>query len=364
MTEYRVIRVPLPTHLLKAIDRLVDTGAAGYSSRAELIRDAVEAMVLEVTYGVDGEPHQRADVSGTAGLTSPDDSASQPEQQRVKHGVADMGGVSSALSSLRAASMLGPCPPCAIVTDGKAVVSDDRLFGLHNRDYPTLWAAQKVAELTCVAPVPVDDFYRVVAQSAWDFGERLAAFETRGGQKLTALFPTNRSKPESSEGAFLNFAVGSHRRVEGEITARGPLYLWRLCQLVSDGDRLLIGLTHHGVELLESLAELTVEAPHGSELAERFLGYLRRYAPQDWQGFEETVAFLAAGTSRRGLVEAMAAAHSDWTETVAATNAAGYVARGREWGLIAPNQADGKYVLTEVGVKFLESTKEIEHVDN
>jgi hypothetical protein len=347
MPESRILRVPLPVPLVKDIDRIIEAGKSGYETRTEFIRDAIEAMTLEVLYGEDAP----APGPGAGDSTSTNEG--------------DRGDASApSVSVLHSNTLLGPCPPCALITNGAAEVVDEPLFGLHNRDYPSLWVARQLAAMTANENIPAQDFYAAVSRAAWSYGERLFALERATGKKLTALFPTNRAKPESSEGAFVNFALGSYRHDAGRIRASGPLFVWRLAQLQQEDGQLLIGLTPEGHALLDDLAEVSLDTPHERDHALRFLRHLREFASRDLDGLEETLRMIARGLNRPHLVEELSTAHSEWTETVASTNAAGYVARAREWGLVAPRQAQGKYVLTDFGSQFLESNTGGAHVDN
>jgi hypothetical protein len=335
--DYRVIRVPLPVALLHEIDEIVMSGRGGFEARADVVREAVEALVAELKYGLaDPEPDRLS--------ASVEDSMSQSPS--VTSSAHRLGSAGAELS------VLGPRPNSEVVANGVAEVVDDYLFGLHNRDYPTLWAASRLAEMTQAALIPVDEFYRQIADQAWSFAERLQTAESKLGQKLTALFPTNRAKPESSESAFLSFAVGTHSGVD-VIRANGPLYVWRLAQLTRNNGTLMVGLTAQALSILDALSELTVEAPHPPELAQAFFEYLHGAAFKDWTGFGEILHFVAEGLRRPELVARLSSAHPEWTETVAATNAAGYVARSREWGLIAPRQVEGRYELTDIGRQLI-----------
>jgi hypothetical protein len=347
MPQYRILRVPLPVPLVQDIDRIIETGKAGYASRAEFVRDAVEAMALEVLYGEgDSVPDSKARTS----FAPPSSDTGDHRRDHAAVPVAAAG-----ISSVSSNTVLGSCPPCVLIANGAAEVVDEPLFGLHNRDYPSLWVARQLAAMTATENIPAQDFYAAVSQAAWSYGETLLALERATGKKLTALFPTNRAKPESSEGAFVNFALGSYRHDAGRIRASGPLFVWRLAQLRQENGRLLIGLTLEGHALLDDLADVSLDMPHERDHALRFLRHLRQFASRDLEGLEETLRMIARGLSRRHLVKEISTAHSEWTETVASTNAAGYVARAREWGLVAPHQAQGKYVLTDFGSEFLES---------
>jgi hypothetical protein len=150
--------------------------------------------------------------------------------------------------------------------------------------------------------------------------------------------------------AFGVGAVAKTPRRDGKVEASGPLFSWRVCQLARDRDRgLMVGLTTPGYQLLEALDGLSLRLPHEPEHAERFLAHLREYAPWDWAGFAQLMEALAEGPSRLELAQNFRRWQPQWSEAVANTNAAGFVARGREWGLLEPKLIDSRYALTEFG---------------
>ena len=133
-----------------------------------------------------------------------------------------------------------------LAEDGVAVGEPGPLLGLHNRDYPSLWAAHRLARYTIDELVPFREFVDRATNAAWVFAARLQAIERMdGGDRLTALFPTNPAKRAAAERAFQAFAIGAiPRRVgEGRIRVSGPLFAWGVCQLVPREGELLVGLT-------------------------------------------------------------------------------------------------------------------------
>jgi hypothetical protein len=118
-----------------------------------------------------------------------------------------------------------------------------------------------------------------------------------------------------------------------------------------------VGLTSAGRELLTALEAVSLEMPHPPGLAERFFAHLRAFAPQDWWGFTTLLEAVEAGTTRVELVELFQRAQPTWNESKNATNAAGYVARAREWGLVEPKQVDGRYALTPFGKHQLDEER-------
>jgi hypothetical protein len=236
-------------------------------------------------------------------------------------------------------------------------VPAEPLFGLHNRDYPSLWALAQLAARAAAGPVALNTFLHDVTEEAWAFAARLLRLERARGFKLTALLPTNRSKPQSSEQGFQGFAIGTCEARGKSLHARGPLFLWRACAADIRAGKVVIGMTDAGYQLLDSLDGLSLRLPHSADRAVRFLEHLKRFAPSDWWGFAQIMAAAEGGVDRAHLIEQVAEARSDWSESEVATNAAGYVARSREWGLLETRQTEGMYRLTPLGLEILHSAR-------
>ena len=251
-----------------------------------------------------------------------------------------------------------------VVSEGKFRVAPDcnrsrpegrRLFGLHNRDYPALWALAKLAEMTSKGPISVDDFYTEVLRKAWEFGQLLLNLEKRIGKKCTSLFPTNTTKRKAANQAFHLFAIGNYSiTTEGPVTTSGPLFEWQVVGLLGRDEDLRIGLTRSGWDLLTALKGLSVEEPHPKGTAVSFLNHLAANAPADHVGFVEIVLAIGPdGTTRKEVCNNIAEAWPDWTPSQVDTNVAGYVARAREWGLVEPKQKKARYNLTQFGYERL-----------
>jgi hypothetical protein len=336
MQGLRVVRLLLPIELVRRMDELLAANTAGYQTRHEFAKDALEAMILELTYGT--VPDEPTFVQATP--TKPQTIAA-PEAPAV-----DL-----------AATVLHPAPRGLAIGRGMAVVQSEPMFGLHNRDYPSIWAAHFLAGITANGPVPAGRFFEEVTREAWRFGEALGALGERGGVKLSALFPKNRANPQAAEDVFRTFAVGGFNRKSGGVTSWGPLFAWRVCDLDEAGGDLVIGLTEHGYQLLEELDGLSLRLPHPPELADRFFGHLQRFTPEDWWGFAEVLRSVAREPKREEMVADFLKERPMWKEKQAATYAAGYLARAREWGLVAQKQVKGRYAPTEFGKAWAEKIR-------
>jgi hypothetical protein len=87
-----------------------------------------------------------------------------------------------------------------------------------------------------------------------------------------------------------------------------------------------------------------------------FLRHMARFAPADLKTMHEVVLHISAGESTRvELIAAIERTHPDWPGGTAATNAAGYVARTREWGILSDKQVNHQYVVAEEGAADLAS---------
>lgn len=98
--------------------------------------------------------------------------------------------------------------------------------------------------------------------------------------------------------------------------------------------------------MLEDLSGLDVMQPHPSDAARRFFQHLSDFAPGDLDGLLTIVSAVLARPTRKQLLESAAEHWTELSTSELATDVAGYVARAREWGLIAPQQVDGRYMET------------------
>jgi hypothetical protein len=338
----RVVRVPMPVPLIREMDAALVNGAGGYSTREEFIADAVRDKLVELEYEPappgPGETEHRTPPTlipvphngERSAPASPSSLVAFDLEETVIHGL----GRGSVL-------------------EGEALVQDVPLLGLHNRDYTSLWALAELANVLREAPQPINAALGAVTDRAWDFAGRVKPHDAGSELKLTALFPTNRSKPQSASGQFRAFAVGTVRESEGRLHGDGPLFVWRALQARSQADQIDIGLTEAGWDLLGVVDGISLRLPHSPQLAAKYFDYLRQHAPADFDGLLFAIRNAAERMTRAELIGAYQQKYSAWSEAQASTNAAGYVARGREWGLIEAKLLDRRYRLTTAGERML-----------
>jgi hypothetical protein len=354
--EERIVKIPLPLGLIRQIDEAIVSGVGGYSTRTEFFREAAEGLLVELRYEpAPAEPVSNRGSEAPAWAPSADGSHEPPRT---------VGSISTStpVEAAQGVSQIDHLQTTKLhlltegepLTMGTANVDREPLFGMHNRDFPSIWVAFRLAEKAAAGPVPYESFVEEVTAEAWDYAEALVGLEQAGGNKLTALFPTNRAKPQSAAQGFKAFAVGSVTHDTRGVHAEGPLFSWQICQVErSRGGDLLVGLTGDGWRLLRSLDGISLELPHPPDLTRTFLQHLRDHSPGDWWGFRTVLSAVAEQPNRQELVERFHGERPDWTPSVAATNAQGYIARAREWGLVEPKQQSGRYGLTDFGADYL-----------
>ena len=350
--EVRVVRLAFPVGLLRKIDELVQHGAGGYETRTEFVIDSVRQNI-EVMQAEDrgGDPHAMTVVPTAPVLRV------QPRTPPVMN----LQGLDIGSEESFRGTAIRAVGETDLVTDVKRIsrVEPRVLFGMHNRDYPSLWAASQLARATREHLVSYEEFQQSVADKAWKQGRALEDLEKRTGRKTTALFPTNPGKRKSAEMAFRQYAVG---RVMGDPTdpgrllADGPLFQWHVAALAGTPEDPFLGLTPQGHRLLVELDGLSVEEPHPRAASRAFLDYLAGEAPLDFCVLLQVVAVVGPeGASRREVLDDIGERWPGWTANERSTNTAGYIARAREWGLLRPKQTAGKYQLSELGLQYLES---------
>lgn len=368
--DIRLVRSILPAQLVREVDELVLSGIGGYTTREEFIREAIQNHVLEVKHGVasgdqahlgsEFEPHPLSPSSSRSSLerlASENGSEHESGSEPVSPATPELPGALADASELPpiddlSETAISPLANVSTIPDGLARIREEPMLGLHNRDYPSIWATRLLAERTQAGPIPVQQFFAEAIREGWRYGYRLLPLDERVEGKPSALFPTNVTKAHAAEQGFQSFAIGDVARrpnEDGTINASGPLFLWGVCQLTREGGNVLVGLTESGRELLESCVGLTLAWPRDRQHAERFLGFLRARAPWDWAGFATLLDAVGEKLTREELVRRFQSWHPDWTGTKANTNTAGYVARGREWGLLEPKLIEQRYVITDLG---------------
>lgn len=335
--EKRIVKVPLPVSQIRRMDELISSKAGGFESRGEFVHEAIEGLILELTY--EDAPPQ----SGSPAPAEPvfDD----PGMVKVSPGEAAPASIDMTLLKV---------PSLGVVhDDGFSTGESGIMFGLHNRDYPSLWGLFQLAQMTQAAPIPFGEFIDEVVRRGWEHGKTLSELDQEYGGKLAVLFPTNRDKPIAAADRFRVFGLGGFQERDGSITTGGPLFRWGVAGLVDVKGGLYVAPTSVGYDLMEALDGMRADWPHDQRHAAAFLTHLRRLAPDDAAGFLVVLKTFDSGASREELLEAFTDQWPEQVESEISVNAQAYVARCREWGLVEPKQVRRRYALTEYGIQYL-----------
>jgi hypothetical protein len=391
----RIVKIPFPVTLIRRMDEAIVAGRGGFETRAELMQEAVENLLNELDYpeappeirGANADPAGADRRRGAASEIVPPVGASRSrnvdsvrderpplapplgedvERHLLEQVVATLPVWERdelTLGDLAGTALHLPARKPTIIVGTAAHIDDEPLLGLHGRDYPSIWALERLARYTADGLIPFEKYRDDVLRAAWYFGGQLNSLEQFDGRlrKLAVLFPTNIAKQPSAARGFQAFAIGSVTRskVSGALKGSGPLFAWRAIQ-VQDAPDMPVGLTEIGWRLISELEGLSLDLPHPPKLMKLFMTFLSEHAPADRWGFDCLLRGVAERPSRDDLVDRFKKASVNWSAAEASSIAQGYIARSREWGLVEPKLVDGRYWLTAGGSELLERTAALE----
>lgn len=318
----RLVKTWQDPELIRRMDELIIASRGAYADRndfiAEALRDRVEA-------DAEGLPAEAGNGDG------PSISSQEADQVAVTP--------AAPAGSPTFGDWLGEEVPTAPASTTTATI-----FGLHNRDYPTLWAADWLGRLTAAADLPLSWEHLIgeITERAWGFADQLQAadLDRPRGAKVAAGFPTNRKKPDAVEARFRDHFLG----LVDKRGPRGPLFIFGIAGVYS-GDA--VALTEAGLQLVIALQEAGVAdgPPFGAAAWTAFSAHLEEHTPAELETWRKVLAIIGDKPDRPTLIN-----RCDWWKGATAdTNAMGYLARGREWGLVELALSDGHYALTERG---------------
>jgi hypothetical protein len=303
----RLLKLRLPARLVRDMDEAILASRGAYFDRNEFVIEAVWDRLAEEGLSVQARARMATESDG---------------------------------SEWQVEAALKASPPTA-----PRLVQEGHNFGLHNRDLPTFWV---LADLMVNSAEGLQwskyfDLLRERAQSAGRWLRKQDA-DSQAVVKAAVGFPRDGVKARASEDRFLNTSVGAPR------SGQGPAFLMGLIGVT--GDPIEIRPTQEAVILLRELAEmgLTHQVPQPPEAARRWLRHLQAVAPQEHASWLQVLRALEGRPTRADLVDLF----PQWPGTQADTNCMGYISRGREWGLVQPELAHGRYELTDLGRHVVE----------
>jgi hypothetical protein len=332
----RLVKLYLPVETVRRMDAAILRSAGAYFDRAEFVTEALIDRLAEEGHGTVEQlplPQER-----TTEL------AAVPEPAELAADVLEVGMFGDWLSSGSA--------PTLPTTSGPATN-----FGLHNRDYPTIWATDLLGRLTVEAGSSLtwDTFSEQLLQMSWSVGRRLAAVDAETGRlvKVGVGFPTNAAKKDAAERRFLahSFGLPSGRGNPG------PVFVFKWVGVEQVDGEPHVALTESALTVLRELAGTGDLGPPFGEAAWRiFADHLAMHARPELEAWLSVLELVRAQPNRNELVERC----TWWTGNEAATNAMSYVSRGREWGLVEPRlNPDNRYALTQRGAEELDRLKPV-----
>lgn len=336
--SHRPVRLLLHAQLIRRIDEAIASGVGGFSTREELIEEAANSYLLELR-DMDHLP-----LEPPVMVTVP--TADALRGGRNPQGQNRDGIVPTLISS----------PSRRFTAEGDEVLLEDvPMLGLHNRDWPSLWALSRLAHASATRPVSFSTFLDRVTAEAWQLATRLQENLGTHAKAATQMLPTNVLKRQAADAGFQNFAVGSLSNGplrQGLHKASGPLPAWRAIAFLREDGEFQVALTQQGWELLGIVDGLGPTQPHNHQVAKSFFNYLQTNSPGDWWGFKMVLLEVLQMPTRDALLTSMREAR-DWSPSIAASATQGYIARCREWGLVEPKLLSGTYQLTEFGKETL-----------
>jgi hypothetical protein len=330
----RLVKLFLPVETVRRMDAAILRSAGAYFDRAEFVTEALIDRLAEEGHGaVEQLPLPQERTTQLAAVADPADLA--PD-------VPEVGMFGDWLSS-RSVPTLPTLP------------GPEANFGLHNRDYPTIWACDLLGRLTAEARAPIawDTFSHRLLQTSWTVGRRLAADDAETGRplKVGVGFPTNTAKKDAAERRFLAHSFGLP-------IARGnpgPVFVFKWVGIEQTDGPTRVALTESGLAVMRALAQTGDSGPPFGDAAWRvFADHLVEHASPEFRTWFSVLELLRERPNRSEVVERCAW----WKGNEAATNAMSYVSRGREWGLVEPRlEPDSRYTLTARGAGELERLK-------
>lgn len=220
--------------------------------------------------------------------------------------------------------------------------SDQVSFGLHNRDFPTLWAMDRLATMTGRGAVGWQQFLGVAREEGAGVGEQLRLHDLEHGITIPIGigFPKPGTKKAASVERFVNAMIGTARRADG------PMFALALIGF-ADSERTMVAPTDAGLAAFGNMVDhgLGTDLPQPASAFERWWEHLSEWAPAERAAWLKVLRVAIDASNRDELV----AQFPEWRGHIATTNTVGFIGRSREWGLMHPELHDGRYLLTGLG---------------
>lgn len=326
----RIIKLLLSADLVRQMDRAILASDGAYQDRNEFVSEAIRDRLLEDTASEESKPgsgsRQLAVAEETVAYAVPEPPvyrAMEPvhiDPDLVRLGAWERGAVCTV-----------PARPSQYLN-----------FGLHNRDFPTIWAMNRLASMSIGEPTAWDVFLGRVREEGAQLGGQLRMLDvTRPVRVAIGIgFPKPGAKKVVSLDRFVEAMVGSPKRDDG------PLFSLGLAGF-TDPERKQIAPTDAGLAALEAMIAggLGTDLPQPADAFAAWWSHLSEWAPAEGGAWHKVLTVVADRPNREELVSSF----PEWPRSNADTNTTGFISRSREWGLVEPEMIEGRYQLTELG---------------
>jgi hypothetical protein len=335
-----MVKVLLEADLVRHMDRRILASAGAYQDRSEFIAEAIRDRLTEEAALV--EQVEPADRVAPASDSSSVAREKQPKPKRVAEEPVRFMALEP--PDLDDSAEMGHWRRSGHIPSTQVGPTDTVNFGLHNRDLPTLWALDRLALMAGETGEPVEweRFTNRLRGEGSHLGALLRHRDLAAPVSLGAGigFPKPGAKQQASVERFIAAAVGNNRRADG------PFFALALAAF-ADPDRTRIIPSEPGLAVLHDMLErgLGPTLPQPPAAFECWWRYIARLAPAEHAAWRKLLRVVADEPTRDELITRF----PEWPGHVATTNTVGFIARSREWGLMAPELIEQRYHLTELG---------------
>lgn len=354
MPTERITAVHLLTEVVDEIDRALSAYPEQFRDRSELVMAAITRLLTDLA--------AEQKLSNRAPRSRRDARTAGRRQGRLSYsGLShSLNAFNAGLPRFREALLIKAPAPDAPISDLMAPRPEHPTIGIHNRDWPTLWAASELGKVSREdSPTRFETWIEEIV--AWGSGLgylQMKCDDDAEDLDLTGLpIEYFGKRDKAAVNRFRTHFVSDRRH-------RGPLFGLGLAYVDETTD--VVSLTTAGAAVLTALDGClpTAHDEVPPEWRHAFLTHLARHVPSDFDFLSLLVRTIAEGTAEREpllrlVQETKDADPSDavrrhWQKKASerwsmmtSTNVSGFISRAREWDLILPKQEQRRYLLTD-----------------
>ena len=176
------------------MDECIVEGYGGYGNWHEFARDALENFALDLLHANDADAalaetaERRTAAAAPEGARRKAGPRTEPSEELPAAEWPASAVEQARIMSIEETAIAAPVRTFA-VENSLARVKEEPLIGLHNRDWPSIWALSAMAEVAAGGAVPPRDAYAAVTDRAWALARSLVSLEDRGGRNSRRFCP-------------------------------------------------------------------------------------------------------------------------------------------------------------------------------